>query len=151
MSSNSKLVSLLIMLPMATWLAGAVAAEPEDVIQYRQAVMKSVGGHMAAIAQIVRGKVDYPDDLLYHAESIAYSMKSAGALFPEDSDFGDTRALVEIWEQPAEFNQVLEDAGVASDAFLQAVKSGDQAALGTKFENLGDACKACHKDFREEE
>ena len=138
-------------MPTIMWLATASGTEPEDIIKYRQAVMKSVGGHMAAAAQIVRGKVDYSDDLLYHAESIAQSMQSTASLFPEDSDFGDTRALVEIWEQPAEFGKIVEQASTASTAFLQAVKAGDHAELRTEFEKLGEACKACHKDYREED
>ena len=132
------------------WESAATAAEPEDVIKYRQSVMKSVGGHMGALAQIIRGKVDYPDDSQYHIQSIARSMKTVLSLFPADSDFGETRALESIWEKPDEFKKVAERAGQAADELEQAFANKSED-VGAKFKALGEACKACHKDFREEE
>jgi len=139
------------------WVAGALAsgaaataAEPEDIIKYRQSVMKSVGGHMGALTQIVRGKVEYPDDAQYHAQSIARSMKTAQSLFPADSDFGETRALDAIWSKPDDFKKVAERAALAADELAQAY-SNRTADIAEKFKALGEACKACHKDFREEE
>lgn len=134
-----------------SWCSIATAAEPEDIIKYRQGVMKSVGGHMGALAQIVRGKVDYPDDTVYHAESIARSLKTVDSLFPPNSDFGETRALEAVWSKPEEFKKAGQQAGKAASEFVEAVKSGNNAALPSKFKALGDACKACHKDFRQEE
>ncbi len=135
----------------AAWTAAAPAAESEDIIKYRQGVMASVGGHTAAATQIVRGKVDYADDLAYHAESIARSMQTVESLFPEGSDFGETRALDSVWSKPVEFKQVSEKAREATKAFLAAVKANDKAALVDEFKAMVDACKACHKDFRQKE
>ncbi len=134
-----------------SWTTTTFAAEAEDVIKYRKGVMKSVGGHMAAAAQIVQGKVDFSDDLVYHAESIARSLRDAAKLFPEGSDFGETRALDAIWSQSADFKKVADDAGVAAKAFADVVNSGAKEDLPAKFKGLADACKACHKDFRKEE
>ncbi|MDH3279609.1 MAG: cytochrome c [Gammaproteobacteria bacterium] len=132
------------------WGAVATAAEPEDIIKYRQSVMKSVGGHMGALTQIVRGKVEYPDDVQYHVESIARSMKTVLSLFPVDSDFGETRALESVWSKPDDFKKVAEAAAIAAGDLVQAY-SKSSADIGEKFEALGEACKACHKDFREED
>ncbi len=127
------------------------AAEAEDLIKYRQAVMKSVGGHMGAAAQIVRGKVPYAADLVHHAESIKKSLEDVPKLFPPDSDFGETSALPAVWSKADGFRQKADEAKVAADEFLEASKGGDQAVTGAKFKGLVDTCKACHKDFREEE
>lgn len=127
----------------------AVAAETEDIIKYRQGVMKSVGGHMAAAAQIVRGKVDYADDLAYHAEAIARTMQTVETLFPKDTDFGETRALDAIWSRADKFKTVSDEARAATSAFRDAAKAADKAALAAKFKAVADSCKACHKDFRE--
>jgi cytochrome c556 len=138
---------LLIALVVTTT---AIAAEAEDIIKYRQGVMKSVGGHMAAAAQIVRGKVEYADDLVYHAESIARAMQTVESLFPEDSDFGETRALDAIWYQAEKFKTVSDEARTATSAFRDTVKANDKAAFAAKFKLVTDSCKACHKDFRAE-
>jgi cytochrome c556 len=129
----------------------ARAQDPEDVIKYRKGVMSSVGGHMAAAALIVQGKVGFADDLPQHADSIARSMSKAEALFPKGSDFGETRALDAIWAKPDAFKKVSAKASSAAADFAKAVKAGDKAAMGAKLKDLGDACKACHKDFRKEE
>ncbi len=142
-------LSGLLLLGAAVWTIIAVAAETEDIIKYRQGVMKSVGGHMAAAAQIVRGKVDYGDDLGYHAESIARTMQTVESLFPKDTDFGETRALDAIWSEPDKFKAVSDESRAATSAFHDAVKSSDKNAYAAKFKAVADACKACHKDFRE--
>lgn len=129
----------------------AFAATEEDTIKYRQAVMKSVGGHMGAIAQIVRGKVDHKEDLAYHAEAISRAMDDVVKLFPKGSDFGETRALSAIWEKAADFKQKSEDSRSAAAAFAAAARSGSQSDIGPKFKGLADSCKACHKDYREED
>ncbi len=138
---------------VALFCAGSAdvsAAEPEDIIKYRQSVMKSVGGHMGALAQIARGKVDYPDDASYHAQSVARSMKTVESLFPPDSDFGETRALDDIWSKPDDFKKVAERAAQAANEMAEAYANGSPDAAEI-FEALGDACKACHKDFRQED
>ncbi len=142
-------ISSLCLLIAAVWTTTVVAAETEDIIKYRQGVMKSVGGHMAAAAQIVRGKVDYADDLVYHAESIARTMQTVESLFPKDTDFGETRALDAIWSQADKFKQVSDEARAATSAFRDTVKANDKAAFTAKFKTVADSCKACHKDFRE--
>lgn len=147
------LKSIRRLIAAAIVLAGftAHAAEPEDIIKYRQAFMKSVGGHMGSIAQIVRGKVDYKEDLVFHAQSIATAMRDVPKLFPDGSDFGETRALESIWDKPDDFNKAADAAKVAAEEFAIAVGGSEGAELMGKFKNLVDGCKGCHKDFREED
>ena len=127
----------------------STAAEPEDLIKYRQAVMKSQAGHMSAAVRIIKGKVDFGSDLPYHASALAASTADLSKLFPKDSDFGVTRAKPEIWTDGTEFEKASNEAEKAANAFLAAVKSNDQAAVTTTFGDLAEACKGCHKKFRE--
>ena len=134
-------------------MAGGVTAEsdPENVIKYRQGSMSALGGHMSASAQIVRGKVNYGDHLLFHAEAIEAISRRVSELFPEGSDFGETEAKAEIWEQWDEFQTVSRKAQQAAGDYLVAVKGGDKAVIGKSFRSLADACKQCHKKFREQD
>lgn len=126
------------------------AAEPEDIIKYRISVMKANGAHMSAAARIVRGKVDYQDQLGFHADSIAKISEHIATLFPEDSDFGDTRAMEEVWSKPEEYKQANKANQVAAAGFAKTVATGDKAALATSFKKLSDSCKSCHEKFRAE-
>jgi cytochrome c556 len=127
------------------------AAEPQDIIDYRIANMKASAGHMAAANAIIRGKVDYKNQLADHARALQAVNRDIVVLFPKDSDFGDTRALDAVWSRNAEFQKRAQDARAKADAFAKAVVAGDSKNYAARFGELNDACKACHKDFRKEE
>jgi len=145
---RSLFVRLVLLVSSLVFVSVSFADEAEDVIKYRKGVMTSVGGHMTAVDLIVRGKASFSADLLDHAQALANILTKVEKLFPEGSDFGDTRAKDSIWSKPAEFKKVTQQAGTAASALLEAVKKGDQADYQSKFKSLGEACKACHKDFR---
>lgn len=125
--------------------------DPESWIKYRQGSMKALGGHMAASAQLVRGKVAVEGHLTMHAQAIADITRDLLALFPEGSDFGETDAKESIWSEWDRFQELAEDSARAADELLQTVNAGDGGATGEAFKALGETCKACHKDFRLEE
>ena len=137
---------------LALLLAPAYAAEPEaeDIIKYRISVMQAYGAHMAATARTIRGKVNYQDQLKLHADSIEGISKVIAELFPEDSDFGDTRAKEEVWSKPKEFDQAIKDNQQAAAVYSKAVAGGDKAKLAKSFKMLFESCKSCHETFRTE-
>jgi len=149
---NVRMSTMLVSALLLAGVAGAAsAAEPEDIIKYRKSVMKANGGHMAASAAIVNGKVDYKADLADHAKALAAINKDVASLFPKDSDFGETDALDTVWKKPDEFKKRAKDAQLKSAAFAKAVAGGNKAKTSAAFKELNDACKACHKDFRKEQ
>lgn len=132
-------------------LALQAQSQPEDIIKFRQNVMKANSGHMGAAGAIMQGKVDHKNRLADHAKGLEITNKDIASLFPKGSDKGKTRALPSIWEKRADFEQVAKNAERASAAFAQAVAAGDDKAIQQRYKELGEACKACHKDFRKEE
>lgn len=121
---------------------------PEDVIKYRQNLMKAVGGHIGNIALLVKGKVDFRAGLADDAEAIADLLENVGIAFPDGTSEGKTQAKPEIWEKRGEFDAGLEDAIVKARALADAAKGGDMAAVGAALGALGKSCGACHKPFR---
>jgi cytochrome c556 len=146
---TTRLTSALAGVALALASAASAAADPEEVIKYRQGSMKALGGHMTALAQMVRGKVDYPARIEGHAQALAALSRDIPALFPEGTDFGETDARSEVWKDRARFEKVAADADKAAAGLVAAVKAADKAAIGQAFQTVGDACKACHEDFRE--
>ena len=57
--------------------------EPENVIKYRQSVLKAIGGHTGAIVAVVKGEVSYVGDVAAHARAIHEMSKLLPGLFPE--------------------------------------------------------------------
>ncbi len=133
--------------------ASALAEEndPKAVIKFRQGVMSAQGGHMTAMAQIVRGQVHYGDRLVIHAKALNSIIGNIPELFPEGSDFGETDAKEEIWSNWEKFKESAKTAEQKAESFMKIVTSGNKDAIGKSFKDLGEACKACHKDFRKEE
>lgn len=132
--------------------AGAQAAEPANYIKYRQAIMKALGGHMAATSAILRGKVEgAPGELALHAETIAGLMADLTRLFPEGSDFGETEAKESVWEDPEGFTDAAKKGASASRTFADAANGGNAASIQEGQKALGKACKGCHKNYREKD
>lgn len=85
---------------LAAAVLGAAASAPAaadgaGAIKYRRAVMKSIGGHGAAIVAIIKGEVPFIEDLKGHAHAIAELAKIAPKIFPQGSGpgAGETNAL----------------------------------------------------------
>ncbi|HEX7061600.1 MAG TPA: cytochrome c [Woeseiaceae bacterium] len=124
---------------------------PEDAKDYRQAVMSSLGGHVKAISLHVRGLVDYDGYLAKHAEALALSASEIEQIFPAGSNVGDSEALPAIWDDPDAFAEAVAQLKEATAAFADATASGDEAAMGSAFRDVGKACKGCHDRFRKDD
>jgi cytochrome c556 len=144
---------LLSIISVVTMLAPLAlrAAEPEDIIKYRQNMMKAIGGHTGAAGAIIQGKVDYKNQLADHARALQALTSDIPALFPKDSDFGDTKAKDGVWSNRVEFEKTAKDAKAKVAAFAKAVQGGNQQAIVASYKEMGEGCKGCHKDFRKEE
>jgi len=143
-----------LVLIIAAFVAGTLnvhAEEPENYIKYRQAMMKAIGGHTGAASQIVRGKVAPEGDLLMHALALAELSRHIPRLFPEGSDFGETKAKEEIWAQWEKFEQAAEMTKKATADFAAAAAGGDPRQTANAFKEVGKSCKGCHKEFRQKD
>jgi cytochrome c556 len=146
-----KSLSLMSVLSLGLLAASsAYAAEPENYIKYRQAIMKAMAGHSGSSGQILRGLVDaQPGELAFHADALARLNADLVRLFPEGSDFGETEALPKIWEDRAGFAQRAKDAADATANFARAVQSGDNGEMANAYKAVGESCKGCHQNYRE--
>jgi len=139
-------IAVIIVMPSVS-----LSAESEDLIKYRRGVMKAVGGHMSATSLIVRGKVPYKGQLKQHVSAMKTLTSDIPALFPEDSDFGETRAKAEIWEKPDDFAKASKASNDSIANLLKAVEGGNNSEIMAGFKKVGEGCKGCHKNFREKE
>lgn len=148
--------SVAVVLGAALWSVGALAAEEiamekiEPAIKYRQNVMQAMGGLMGASAGRLRDGFDFGPDMTAIANGLQALSKDVVALFPKGTDFGETEAKAVVWEKPDDFKKAADDLQEKVDAFAAAVKGGDRAQTLKAFKGVGDACKACHEDFRKE-
>ncbi|HEY9080967.1 cytochrome c [Magnetovibrio sp.] len=124
-------------------------ADDAGEIKYRKSVMKSIGGHMGSIAGIFKAETGNQTNLAVHTQGMAALATITGSVFPKGSDFGETGALPVIWEKPDDFAKAVKMFESAAANMNAAAMSGDMAAAGAAFGELGKSCKNCHENFRE--
>lgn len=131
-------------------LAALADPQPEDAKDYRQSVMRALGGHIGAISMHMRGLVDDRGFLAKHASALATTASELSFLFPPGSNVGDSEALPAIWEEPGDFEEAIARAQQATAAFSEATASGNAEAIDAAFRELAGACRGCHDRFRKE-
>lgn len=136
----------LLCLVLAAAAPAVAAAAAEGAAEYREHVMESIGGHMQAAADILRQKVPHQDHLRLHVNALADMAGIAHTLFPEGSEGGD--ALPAIWSNADDFASRLADFEAAAGDLKVAVSNGSD--VGATFQKLGQACKSCHDNYRDD-
>lgn len=131
---------------------GLAADTPENLVKYRQSVMKAIGGHTGSIAAVVKGEVSFGAHVANHARGIKDMSLIVADIFPPNSgpmDYADTGALPAIWDQPAKFKEALTAFQSAAAKFADIAAGGDQQAIAEGLGALGKTCGGCHKPFRQ--
>ena len=100
---------------------------------------------------IVRGRISHRDQLKVHADGILSLSQDIPKLFPEDFDFGETRARETIWERWDDFKKASDKSKTSIESFVRAVEAGDGNNLVATFRKVSEGCKGCHKDFRQKD
>ena len=143
----------LLAVGLALGMAGqSLAADsPEAAVKYRQAVMKAIGGHMGAIAAVVKGEVGHGPHVANHARGIKDMSLIVDDIFPANSTFDNynkTNALPAIWKEPEKFKKAVDAFKAAAADFERVAESGDKGAIAAGLGALGKSCGGCHKPFR---
>jgi len=130
--------------------APALADRAEDAIKYRQGVFTAFRWHFGAMGAMVRGKMEYDaQQFAHHATQLAALTRMPREGFIDGSDFGDTAAKAELWENlddvNARFDKLISDA----DALL-AVTGGSLDDVRPAFGAVAKNCKGCHDNYKEE-
>ena len=121
---------------------------PEDANDYRAAVMTALRGHIGAASMIARGLVDDTGQLLGHAEGLSNAAAELKNLWPEGSAVEGSDSLPAIWSDPEKFSAAIDAMVTATGEFEAAAASGDRAAIGAAFRQVGMGCRGCHDNFR---
>lgn len=146
----------LILLAGSLMMSSAVGAAEgegggfEREIEYRESVMNLFSWNMKPMGAMMKGKIPYDQAVFAdHAQDLAVAA-SLNLLpgFPEDSDEGETDALAEIWMDFEDFEKKFKDLRSAANALNKAVSGGDQSNIKSAFSDVGKACKACHKAYK---
>ena len=129
-------------------ISGFAHASGMDPIETRQAGQDLLAGDYSGIKAVIAAKGEVKS-LEKPAEAMARWIRQFPTQFPPGSEQGhNTKALPAIWSDPAGFEKAAVTMAEASDKLAAMAKAGDAEGVATQFKAVGDACGACHRQFR---
>jgi cytochrome c556 len=138
-------LALALSVPLASGVAGQ---DPAPTIEYRQNAMRMVAGHQNAIEALLEESVGPDSHIVPHARALVDLSIMMPDLFPPGSGGESTRALDEIWADPAGFTAAVAEFRTAAEGLLRAAEAGDEAGTRAGLGALSAGCGTCHQPFR---
>lgn len=119
----------------------------------RKGEMDLTAINVGVLGDMAKGKTAYDAEAARTAAQniVTISAITQGLLWPEGSsnaDIKDTKALPKIWENYDDFLAKWEAKAKAADDLLAVAGDGVEA-MGPALGKLGEACNACHKEYRQ--
>lgn len=129
----------------AVGVSGVVAQS--SAISARKDILKSWGGATREPGLMLRGEAAFDLAKVQTALKL-YQEGSAKlpALFPADSQTGETKALPAIWAEKDKFNAIF--TKLTADAVAASVAIKDEASFKTEMPKVLGNCGACHNAYR---
>lgn len=131
-------------------LVGVSGARADDAaaIGYRQKLMQTNGFHAGSLGAILKGEWAHKEDAAAHARALAANAQLIVNAFKQQTADVKTDAKPEIWKEFTKFEEKAKGLETESAKLAEVAASGNMAEIGAQMKKVGDACGACHKDFR---
>jgi len=133
---------------LAVFLPAVVSADDQDVVDYREHIMKTLDEQAAAVGMILSTAIP-GDNTEAHLQAIALTAQIALKSFEPKVLGGEAKP--EVWSNWADFSKRMSEFAkkAAEVAALGKEKGSDDPTLGEK---VVDAltCKSCHEIYRKE-
>jgi cytochrome c556 len=121
---------------------------PDQIIAIRKAMMDLQNG----VAGAMKGAVDAKQDVkpfVPGAKGLVSSSKVIPLLFPAGTEKGgDTKAKPDIWSDQAGFQKAAANLTAAAEKLVPLADANDKEGFATQFAAVGQACGACHRNYR---
>lgn len=114
----------------------------EQLVEARQKAMEDNGRTLRG-AQNATG-----EQAIAAATTLLQNFTNMPALFKEGSVTDKSKALPAIWENWEDFKARFDHDAESAARMLAAAQSGDTAAYGAAFQEIGQSCGACHMTYR---
>jgi cytochrome c556 len=136
---------------MVAFGAGVAHAQPkpEDLLKYRQGVMRAVAFQFGPLTGVAKGEVQWGPAMGQKAVNLAALSVIAGDVFsPASKGLANSDAKPEIWAKPDDFKMKMTAFQAEAAKLADLAKAGNVEAIKAQVNAVGKACGACHDDFR---
>ena len=126
-----------------------------DALETRHGLMLQMASDLGTLGGMAKGEVAYDKASATKAAANVAAIASviSMAQFPAGSENGksaDSYALADIWAKQDDFLVKITDLNNAA-AMMQTAAATDADAIKASMAQLGGACSACHKAYRQPE
>lgn len=132
-------------LGLAATVAVANAGSHADPVEARMQLMKTISAQAKILGTAAKGDFDAAA-VSAAANTLHESALAIPATFEPNATRADSEALPVIWK---DFKGFTAKAGGLQAAAKTAMAATDVASLGAAMGEVGEACKACHSNYRE--
>jgi cytochrome c556 len=120
----------------------------ENQVKYRRAAYQLMNLNFGSLEAMADNKKPFNrEEAARNAEFVALLATVPKGFFGEGTD-KDTRAKPEIWKNRADFDSKMDKMTGEAAKLPAVVKAGDLGAFKKQVHDLGEACKACHDEYR---
>jgi cytochrome c556 len=150
MMNRSILAALAVTAAAFSLPAAAQFQKPEDAVKYRQSSMTVMANHFGRIGAMVQGRVPFDAATANaNAEVVAMMSKLPFIAYVEGTA-GTAKggASAAIWTKRAEFDAAASKMQEEVAKLLAAAKTNNLDNIKTAFGGVGQSCKGCHDNFR---
>ena len=138
-------VGLLTLAALTAPAYTADAAPKDPVIDYRQAIMKTLGEQAGALGQILSTVIP-PQNAMAHVEIIALTSSTALKAFEPNVPGGKSKP--DVWKNWPDFQKRMNELSDNMNKAVQVAKAqGSDAALSNILDALAP-CQSCHDMYR---
>ncbi len=143
-------VGLAIALGAACAQHAAAQVKPEVLVDQRLAAMRLQGKYLYSIVPMAQGRIPYDASIVArNAGYLEVLIKMAWDGFDPSTQGVKSRALPEIYSDPAKWKAAQDTMMNEMAKFTATVKSGNEANIKTAITDLNKACNGCHDSFRQ--
>jgi len=122
---------------------------PGQPVKTRQTAFKEIVKAFEPMGVMLRENRYDADKFAAHAERLVAKRDGPWSHFGPDTNYPPTKATPEVWKQPEQFEKDKQAFLAATDALLAAARSKDKAQSEAAYDKVHEACKTCHKQFKE--
>ena len=150
MLNRPLLVALAVTAAAVSLPAAAQFQKPEDAVKYRQSAMFVMANHFGRIGAMTAGRAPYDAAVATQNAEVAASMSMLPfAGFVEGTASTEKgKASAAVWSKRADFDAGAKKMQEEIAKLVVASKTNNLDNLKAAFGNVGQACKGCHDNYR---
>ena len=150
MARKLRIATLAVVLAGGCAFNAAAQVRPETMVDQRIAAMRLQGKYFYPLVAMAQGRVPYDSAIVSrNAGYLDVLIRLAWDGFDPSTQGVKSRALPEIYSDPAKFKAAQETMFAETNKFVAAARSGNEANAKTAIGDMVKACNGCHDTFRQ--